>query len=131
MKDGCHLQFIGTVHSALKTLDECPLLENENAPGAAIVILPEFLEGIRHLRPGTAVVLLTWLHHADRKVLQCRPRNNPVATMTGVFSTRSPDRPNPIGLHCTKVTSVSGNSITVSELEVIDGTPLIDIKPAL
>ena len=124
------ITFIGTIHSSLKRLEDCPLQENENAPGAEIVISPEFADGIRDINPGSELVLLTWLHQADRNTLETKPRNNPDAPVTGVFSTRSPDRPNPIGIHTVKVLSIGKNgSVTVSSLEVLDGTPLIDIKP--
>jgi len=124
------IRFIGKIHSALKRIEQCPLQENENAPEAAIIIFPEFIEGIRNIQVGSEILLFTWLHLADRGVIQCKPRNKHEAPLTGVFSTRSPDRPNPIGLHAVKVLSISDNgSMKVSGLEVIDQTPLIDIKP--
>jgi tRNA-Thr(GGU) m(6)t(6)A37 methyltransferase TsaA len=125
------LQFIGTIHSSLKSLEDCPLQENENAPEASIQMLPAFTEGIRDIQPGQEILLLTWLHIADRTVITCYPRKNRDAPHIGVFSTRSPDRPNPIGLHTAKVLSVSGNLIKVAGLEVLDQTPLLDIKPSL
>lgn len=121
---------IGVVHSPLKRIEECPLQERENAPEAIIEIFPAFVEGVSHLSTGDELILLTWLHKSDRTVLSTRPRNDPKAPMTGVFSTRSPDRPNPIGYHVAKVLSVDKNVIRVSNLEVLDGTPIIDIKPA-
>ncbi len=124
------LKFIGKIHSTLKRIEECPLQENESAPEAGIRIFPEFIEGIQDITVGSEILLFTWLHLADRNVIKCLPRNNPESPLTGVFSTRSPDRPNPIGLHSVKVLSVSDNGlIIVSGLEVIDQTPLIDIKP--
>jgi len=125
------LKFIGKIHSSLKTIEDCPLQETENAPGATIEIFPEFLEGIKDLKPGTKIVLLTWLDKADRTVISCIPRRNYNSPKIGVFSTRSPDRPNPVGLHSVKVISVNDNLIKVSALEVLDQTPLIDIKPDL
>jgi len=126
------LKIIGHIHSSLKSLEDCPLQENENAPEATIQILPAFTEGIRDIKPGQNILLLTWLHKADRSVISCYPRNNREAPHIGVFSTRSPDRPNPIGMHTAKVLSVSANGlIAVSGLEVIDQTPLLDIKPVL
>lgn len=126
------ITFIGKIRSALKRLEECPLLENENAPEATLAILPEYMEGIKDVKPGSRLILLTWLHRADRTVVKTQPRNNPLAPMTGVFSTRSPDRPNPIGIHFTKVISVlPDNKLLVEGLEVLDETPLIDIKPDL
>lgn len=104
----------------------------QKCPEAVIIIFPEFIEGIQDIITGSEIMLLTWLHRADRKVIKCKPRNNNQSPLTGVFSTRSPDRPNPIGIHSVKVLSISDNGlIKVSGLEVIDKTPLIDIKPIL
>ena len=126
------VQFIGIIHSELKQIEECPLQENENAPEATITIFPEFIEGIKDIKAGSEVLLLTWLHQADRNVIKCVPRRNFESPEIGVFSTRSPDRPNPIGIHSVKVISVSLNGlIKVSALEVLDQTPLVDIKPVL
>jgi tRNA-Thr(GGU) m(6)t(6)A37 methyltransferase TsaA len=124
------VRFIGTIHSELKSIQDCPLQENENAPEAVIEILPAFIEGIKDINAGEEIVLLTWLHKADRRVMSTKPRNDVNAPMTGVFSTRSPDRPNPIGIHFVKVVSLSQDGkLKVSNLEVLDQTPLIDIKP--
>jgi len=83
------------------------------------------------LRPGTEIIVLTWLDRADRSVLVTRPRDNPGNPPTGVFSTRSPDRPNPVGLHRVPVIAVDGLRVQVGELEALDGTPVIDVKPVL
>jgi tRNA-Thr(GGU) m(6)t(6)A37 methyltransferase TsaA len=124
------LKFIGTVHSQLKRIEDCPLQENENAPEAEIEIFVEFAEGMKDIRIDSEIVLLTWLHEANRSVIACIPRREYGAPKVGVFSTRSPDRPNPIGIHTVKVVSISqGGLIKVSGLEVLDQTPLIDIKP--
>ena len=125
------VKYIGKIHSSLKTIEDCPLQENENAPEATIEIYSEFLEGIKDIKPGSKIILFTWLHEADRTVISCIPRRNYKASKIGVFSTRSPDRPNPIGMHSVKVISVTNNLLTVSALEVLDQTPLIDIKPDL
>jgi tRNA-Thr(GGU) m(6)t(6)A37 methyltransferase TsaA len=106
--------------------------ESENAPEASLQIFPEFMEGVQNITAGVEILLLTWLHKADRSVLKTHPRNDPKIPLTGVFSTRSPDRPNPIGIHRVKVLSKSENGIIkASGLEVIDQTPVIDIKPVL
>ena len=124
------LKTIGVIHSSLKKKEDCPLQENENAPEALIEIFPAFVEGIKDLKPGADILLLTWLHHADRTVTKCVSRNNYDTPKVGVFSTRSPDRPNPIGIHKVEVISASNDGlIKVSALEVLDQTPLIDIKP--
>src|SRR3569832_740155 len=123
-----NIKFIGIIHSPLKTLEDCSRQEDENAPEAVMEIFPEYAEGIQNIAVGEEILLLTWLHLADRTVLKLKPRNNPNAPLTGVFSTRSPDRPNPIGIHAVKVISVSGNRITVSGIEALDQTPVVDIK---
>ena len=122
------LRFIGVIHSELKNLDDCPRQEDEGALEAMIEIFPEYLEGIQNISEGDEILLLTWLHLADRSVLKLKPRNNPDAPLTGVFSTRSPDRPNPIGIHSVKVIAISGNQIKIAGLEALDQTPVIDIK---
>jgi tRNA-Thr(GGU) m(6)t(6)A37 methyltransferase TsaA len=127
-----NIKFIGKVHSELERLEDCPLQERENAPQATIEIFTEFGDAAKNIRPGDEMILLTWLHEADRNILTTRPRNNPEAAIKGVFSTRSPDRPNPIGIHFVKIVSLKeDNQFKVSGLEVLDGTPLIDIKPDL
>jgi tRNA-Thr(GGU) m(6)t(6)A37 methyltransferase TsaA len=125
------IRIIGTIHSSLKNLDDCPLQEKENAPAATLILLPDYVAGIKDIRPGSEILLFTWLHQADRSVIACFPRRDYHAPPIGVFSTRSPDRPNPIGLHRTKVISVKKDTIEVEALEVLDQTPLIDIKPVL
>ena len=130
MANNNQLRFIGIVRSELKEMEDCPRQENENAPEATVEIFNEFAEGCENIQEGNNIILLTWLHEADRSILKTRPRNNKNLPLTGVFSTRSPDRPNPIGIHITTVTSIiSGNMFKVSNLEVLDGTPVIDIKP--
>ncbi|MBS1520669.1 MAG: tRNA (N6-threonylcarbamoyladenosine(37)-N6)-methyltransferase TrmO [Bacteroidetes bacterium] len=123
------LQYIGTISSKLKNIDDCPRQADENAPEASIIVYPEFAEGVKDIKPGDEILLLTWLHMGDRTVLQTRPRNNPNAPLTGIFSTRSPDRPNPVGIHSVKVISITDGKIKVDSLEVLDQTPVIDIKP--
>ena len=127
-----NLQIIGFIHSSLKSLDDCPLQEKEDAPGATIILYPEYAAAAGNLAAGDDILLFTWLHLANREVLTCVPRRNFDAPHLGVFSTRSPDRPNPIGLHQVKVLAVPGNgTIQVAALEVLDQTPLIDIKPVI
>ena len=125
------LRPIGFVHSVLKSLKDCPLQGNENAPEAWLEIDPEFIQGIDDLSVGSEVILLTWFHKADRKVVKCYRRNEFDLPHVGVFITRSPDRPNPIGLHTVKVLEIDKARIRVFPLEALDGTPLIDIKPVL
>ena len=89
------------------------------------------VEGLRDLRPGTEIIVLTWLDRARREVLRVHPRGDPAVPEEGVFSTRSPDRPNPIGLHRVEIVSIEGARLRVRNLEAIDGTPVIDVKPVL
>jgi len=122
---------IGTILSPLKRLEDCPLQERESETEAELSISPEFIDGIANIQPNDKIILLTWMHLADRDELKTQPRNNVDAPLTGVFSTRSPNRPNPIGLHIVTVLAVNGNIIKVSGLDVLDQTPLIDIKPVI
>jgi tRNA-Thr(GGU) m(6)t(6)A37 methyltransferase TsaA len=122
---------IGWVQSALTDRAQAPRQGDEGAPPAWIVFEPEMGEGIRDLRPGTEILVLTWLHQARRDELVTRPRDDPHNPLTGVFSTRSPDRPNPIGLHRVRVAAVDGLRVLVDGLEAIDGTPVADVKPVL
>jgi tRNA-Thr(GGU) m(6)t(6)A37 methyltransferase TsaA len=98
---------------------------------ARVVFRPEFREAARDLQPGTEVFVLTWLHQGRRDVLSVHPRGDTNRPRTSVFATRSPDRPNPIGLHAVTIETVEENAITVHNLEAIDGTPVLDIKPML
>jgi len=126
------IKYIGKVSTRLVSIEECPLQETENAPEAIVEIYPEYLEATKNLKIGTEVLLFTWLHKANRTTLTCKPRNDESAALTGIFSTRSPDRPNPIGIHQVKILSISKKgTIKISQLEVINGTPVIDIKPIL
>lgn len=132
MQENHTLTIVGRVISTLKTLDDCPLQESEEAPPASIQVLPEFIETVKDLVAGHDIVILTWLHQADRSVLSCITRRNIGTPVKGVFSTRSPDRPNPIGLHEATVVSNDGNGLLkLSALEVLDGTPILDIKPKI
>jgi tRNA-Thr(GGU) m(6)t(6)A37 methyltransferase TsaA len=122
---------IGWVESPLTDRAQAPRQGDEGAPPAWIVFEPGVAEGIRDLRPGTEVLVLTWLDRAQRDVLVTRPRDDPQNPLRGVFSTRSPDRPNPIGLHRVRVVTVDGLRVLVHGLEAIDGTPVADVKPVL
>ncbi|HEV8284895.1 MAG TPA: tRNA (N6-threonylcarbamoyladenosine(37)-N6)-methyltransferase TrmO [Chitinophagaceae bacterium] len=124
------IEFIGKIQSPLKRIEDCPLQENEGAPQVLVRINKKYQPAMLGLNAGDRVLLFTWLHEANRNTLTTKPRNNPKATATGVFATRSPDRPNPIGIHVVEILEILDNSkMRISNLEVIDGTPLIDIKP--
>jgi tRNA-Thr(GGU) m(6)t(6)A37 methyltransferase TsaA len=125
------LEPIGSVESALRELDAAPRQPDEGAPPAYVVVQPEVADAMADLAVGDRVILLTWLHQADRDVLAVHPRSDTTRPMQGVFSTRSPDRPNPIGLHDVTIVSVEPGRIGLDGLEAIDGTPVIDIKPVL
>jgi tRNA-Thr(GGU) m(6)t(6)A37 methyltransferase TsaA len=126
------LQPIGYVRSTLKRLEDCQKQNWEEAPDAWLEIDPALAEGLEGITVGSEVILITWLHKARRNVLKVHPRGNPENPLRGVFATRSPDRPNPLGLHCVKVLEVEGKGrLRVHALEVLDGTPVIDIKPVI
>jgi tRNA-Thr(GGU) m(6)t(6)A37 methyltransferase TsaA len=122
---------IGRVESPLVDRDSAPRQGDEGAPEAWLVFEPGVAEGLRDLRVGTQVLLLTWLDRARRDVLAVHPRGDLSRPETGVFSTRSPDRPNPIGLHRVAIVAIDGVRVRVRDLEALDGTPIVDVKPVL
>lgn len=122
---------VGTVQSELKRREDCPLQGNEGAPEAWLKIADEFIEALDGIKVGSEAILLTWFHLANRDVLKCYPRNETNAPHVGVFTTRSPDRPNPIGLHTVKILAIERGRIKVFPLEALDGTLLLDIKPVI
>ena len=122
---------VGWVESSLTDRAQAPRQGDEGAPSAWLAFTPQVADAVRDLVPGTEVIVLTWLDRADRDVLVTRPRNDPARPLTGVFSTRSPDRPNPIGLHRVQVVATEGLRILVRPLEALDKTPVIDVKPVL
>jgi tRNA-Thr(GGU) m(6)t(6)A37 methyltransferase TsaA len=122
---------VGWVESPLTDRAQAPRQGDEGAPSAWLVFAPEVADAIRDLAAGTEVIVLTWLDRADRDVLVTRPRDDPARPPTGVFSTRSPDRPNPIGLHRVQIVATEGLRILVRPLEALDKTPVIDVKPVL
>jgi tRNA-Thr(GGU) m(6)t(6)A37 methyltransferase TsaA len=122
---------IGLVSSPLTDPSAAPNQGDEGAPDAWLVFDPAVADGLGDLATGTEVLVLTWLDRADRDVLAVHPRGDPNRPLTGVFSTRSPDRPNPVGLHRVTVLAVDGLRVQVRNLEAIDGTPIVDVKPVL
>jgi tRNA-Thr(GGU) m(6)t(6)A37 methyltransferase TsaA len=128
---GYEVEPVGWVRSPLTSLDDAPRQGDEGGTEATIEIRPEAAGAVRGLQAGDRVLLLTWLDRADRSVLQVHPRSDPTRPVQGVFSTRSPDRPNPIGLHQVEVLVIEGSNLRVAPLEVVDGTPVLDIKPVL
>jgi tRNA-Thr(GGU) m(6)t(6)A37 methyltransferase TsaA len=122
---------IGTVESSLTDPAEAPNQGYEGAPDAWLVFEPVFLEGLKSFRPGDQVFVLTWLHRARRDELRTHPRGDLSRPEEGVFSTCSPNRPNPIGLHPVEILSIDNERLRVRPLEAVDGTPIVDLKPML
>ena len=125
------LRAIGVVESPLSDLEAAPKQGDEGAPDAWLVFEPEVLDALEGLTPGDEVIVLTWLDRGRRDVLQVHPRSDPSRPLQGVFATRSPDRPNPIGLHRVEILAIEGARVRVRNLEAIDGTPVVDVKPLL
>ena len=122
---------VGSVSSPLPDLDAAPKQGDEGAPEATIIFAGEFVAALEGIAAGDDVLVLAWLDRADRDVLRVHPRGDESRPETGVFATRSPDRPNPIGLHRVEVVSIDGATMTVRGLEAVDGTPVLDVKPVL
>jgi tRNA-Thr(GGU) m(6)t(6)A37 methyltransferase TsaA len=125
------LRPIGVVESPLAEKSDAPKQGDEGAPPAWLAIDPAYAAAMTDLEPGSELIVLTWLHQASRDTLRVHPRGNAARAEEGVFSTRSPDRPNPIGMHVVEIVSVDGTRIQVRNLEAIDGTPVVDLKPVL
>jgi tRNA-Thr(GGU) m(6)t(6)A37 methyltransferase TsaA len=122
---------IGWVESPLADPARAPKQGDEGSPDAWLILDPSFSEGLRDLEKGHEIVVLTWLDRARRDLLVVHPRDNPAAPLRGVFATRSADRPNPIGLHRVEILDVQGTRIRVRNLEAVEGTPILDLKPVL
>lgn len=125
------LRPIGTIASDLRSLTDAPMQGSEGAPDAWLVVDASFAAALHGIEVGDELIVITWFHRADRSVLQTRPRSDPRNPMTGVFVTRSPDRPNPLGLHPVVVRAIDGTRLRIGPIEAIDGTPVVDIKPVL
>ena len=125
------LRAVGYVRSTLTDRATAPKQGDEGAPDAWLDFAEEFADAMRDLEPGADVLVLTWLDRADRDVLVVHPRGDTSRPPTGVFATRSPDRPNPVGLHRVTVLRVDGLRVLVRDLEALDGTPIVDVKPVL
>jgi tRNA-Thr(GGU) m(6)t(6)A37 methyltransferase TsaA len=122
---------IATVESSLKDRESAPMQGDEGAPDAWLVFDAKVAGGLDGIAVGDEVLVLTWFDRADRGVLRVHPRDDRSRPEQGVFNTRSADRPNPIGLHRVTVLSIDGLRVQVSDLEALDGTPVIDVKPVL
>jgi tRNA-Thr(GGU) m(6)t(6)A37 methyltransferase TsaA len=130
-RDMSRIAPIGTVESPLTDPASAPKQGDEGAPDARLVFEPAVAPGLDGIHAGDEIIVLTWLHRADRDTLTVHPRGDPARPLQGVFSTRSPHRPNPIGLHRVQVTAVDGATIRVRGLEAVDGTPIVDVKATL
>jgi tRNA-Thr(GGU) m(6)t(6)A37 methyltransferase TsaA len=122
---------VGTVASSLTDVASAPMQGDEGAPDAWLVFDERFAAALDGIAAGDEMLLLTWLHQADRDVLRVHPRDDSARPVQGVFNTRSPDRPNPLGLHRVTVRSIEGLRVRVSALEAVNGTPIVDVKPVL
>jgi tRNA-Thr(GGU) m(6)t(6)A37 methyltransferase TsaA len=129
--DPVEVRPVGRVSSELTDPAAAPKQPDEGAPEAWLVLEEGFAPAAADLRPGDRVVVLTWLDRADREALQVHPRDDASNPLTGIFATRSQDRPNPIGLHETEIAEVDGDRIRVTALEALDGTPILDVKPVI
>lgn len=126
---GMLLYPIGRVRSPLRDRKNAPRQGSEGAPDAWIDVRQEFMRALDGMTAGDEIIVITWLHRSNRSVLEVHPRNDESAPLAGVFTTRSPDRPNPLGLHEVTVRSIDGTTLLVGPIEAIDGTPVVDIKP--
>ena len=120
---------IGVIRSSIKKRSEAPKQGSEGAPDAWLEVSPLVAQGLDGLAPGDDIIIVTWLHQARRDVLKVHPRSDARRALTGVFATRSPDRPNPVGLHPVTVREVAKNRLRIGPIEAINGTPVVDIKP--
>ena len=128
---GFQLRPVGVIRSTLKARSNAPKQGSEGAPDAWLEVKPFAALALDGLAIGDDVIVITWLHRAKRKVFKVHPRSDPRRRLTGVFATRSPDRPNPLGLHRVTVREVAKNRLRIGPIEAIDGTPVVDIKPLL
>jgi tRNA-Thr(GGU) m(6)t(6)A37 methyltransferase TsaA len=125
------LHAIGIVRSPLKARDRAPNQGREGAPDAWIELAPSVRDGLDRIEADDELIVITWLHESRRDVLKTHPRGDTSVPLMGVFATRSPDRPNPLGLHPVTVLEIAGRELKVGPLEAIDGTPVVDLKPLL
>ena len=135
MADSSEIDFtvhpIGRVESSLTSTADAPRQGDEGAPDAYLILDPEVQAGLDGIAAGADIIVLTWLHEADRSVLRVHPRGDLSRPEAGVFSTRASSRPNPIGLHRVRVLDIDALRLHVSGLEAIDGSPIVDVKPVL
>lgn len=126
-----YVKTIGFIRSKLKRIDDAPSFYTEGVPDARLELLPAYRDGLFRMQAGDDFIILTWLHLAHRDVLKVHPQGNLSKPLTGVFLTRSPDRPNPLGLHRARILGIDGDVLLIGPIEAIDGTPVINIKPVV
>ena len=131
MRDGATLEPIGVIRSTLRERSRAPRQGAEGAPDAWLEVRADLAPALSGISAGEELIVVTWLHRADRNVLEVHPRDDPETPLAGVFATRSPDRPNPLGLHRVTVREISGTRLRIGPIEAIDGTPVVDLKPVL
>jgi tRNA-Thr(GGU) m(6)t(6)A37 methyltransferase TsaA len=122
------LEPIGWIQSELKRKEDAPRFYTEGAPNARLELDARFWDAMDGIKVGDDIVVITWLHLANRQTLKVHPRGDLTRPLRGVFSTRSPNRPNPLGLHRAKVLAIDQNVVSIGPIEAIDGTPVVDIK---
>jgi tRNA-Thr(GGU) m(6)t(6)A37 methyltransferase TsaA len=128
---GGRLRTVGVISSTLRSVSHAPMQGREGAPDAWLEVRPWAASALDGIAAGDELVVITWLHRARRDVLRVHPRSDPWTPLTGVFATRSPDRPNPLGLHPVIVRAVEGHRLRIGPIEAIDGTPVVDVKVLL
>jgi len=126
-----NLRAIGEISSELKDPHGAPMQGFEGAPDAWLEVAPWAADALHGLAVGDEIIVITWFHQARRDVLKVHPRSDPKRPLAGVFTTRSPDRPNPLGLHPVTVRAIDGRRLRIGPIEAIDGTPVVDIKPVI
>jgi tRNA-Thr(GGU) m(6)t(6)A37 methyltransferase TsaA len=126
-----YLRPIGIIRSSIKERSQAPKQGSEGAPDAWLEVQPWASAGLRGVAVGDNILVITWLHRGRRDVFEVYPRKDRSRGLWGVFATRSPDRPNPLGLHPVTVREVDGNRLRIEPMEAIDGTPVVDIKPVI
>ena len=131
MPSALDLRPIGIVRSELTSRRDAPKQGSEGAPDAWLEVYPWAADGLLGISPGDDIIVITWLHQGHRETLRVHPRRDPRNPLAGVFATRSPDRPNPLGLHPVSVRKLDGTRLLVGPMEAVNGTPVVDIKPLL
>ena len=125
------LTVIGVIESSLQTPEQAPRQGSEGAPDAWLALDEAYGRGLTGMGVGVELIVVTWLHRASRSVLEVHPRDDPTKMIAGVFATRSPHRPNPLGLHRVTVLEISGSRLRIGPIEAIDGTPVVDVKASI